>query len=100
MIAARLSDCRLEEIRIDNRNARHRRLGCHPASDFFGFTLRVPSRHQSWQTTKRARHVAFARRKTWSIIHSRSLRALVKVVEPSVIDDVCSDFVSPKQEVG
>src|ERR1051325_10928413 len=75
-----------------------RRLGCHPASDF-GFTFRIPAGHQSLQTAERARHVAFARRETWSIVHRCGLSVVVQEVEPGVVHYLRSDLGSPKQEI-
>src|ERR1044072_8682890 len=89
-----IADC---QFQIGNwKSAFSPGLGCHPASDFFGFTFRVSSGHQSLQTTERARHVPLSSRETQLIVQRCSLGCIVKEIEPSVIYNLRSDLVSPK----
>src|SRR5688572_33168338 len=96
----KITPVRSSRLSLTEGDCRFRRLGCHPASDFCGFTLRVPAGHQSLQTTERTRHVAFTCREKWSIVHGGGLGIVIQKIEPSVVHDLGPNLVGPKQEIG
>src|SRR5215207_6113204 len=95
----KITPVRSSKLSLTEGDCRFPALGCHPASDFCGFTFRIPAGHQSLQTAKRARHVAFACGETWPMIHGCGLGIVIQEIEPSVVHYLCSNLVSPKQEI-